>query len=224
MIGTGWIFTPDPGAKSYVADADYLHYGFWLMKTTDADGAITYDEVQTFAGSSILVSGDVTAVAGTAEYNGGATGVYVKNVYNPDRTIESATSGFFTANVNLMAYFGGPSISEDLEDSVTGTIDKFVLQHGEDNMWSVVLDGDIIPDAATASGTADGGGGDPGSFNATFHGPTPLTESMEDDAAFTVAPGLRGWRIQRQLQRRHCGRRLRGAQVVEQVSRAGFLR
>ena len=37
-IGEGWIFTPDAGATSDVADADYLHYGFWLKKTTDEDG------------------------------------------------------------------------------------------------------------------------------------------------------------------------------------------
>ena len=31
--------------------ADYLHYGFWLKRTTDADGMDTYNEVETFAGS-----------------------------------------------------------------------------------------------------------------------------------------------------------------------------
>ena len=31
-----------------MADADYLHYGFWLKKTTK-DGATTYNEVETFA-------------------------------------------------------------------------------------------------------------------------------------------------------------------------------
>ena len=35
-----------------VADADYLNYGFWLMRTTDEDGVLTYDEVSTFAGAS----------------------------------------------------------------------------------------------------------------------------------------------------------------------------
>ena len=47
-ITDGWIFTPDAGATSDVADADYLHYGFWLMRTTK-DGATTYNEVETFA-------------------------------------------------------------------------------------------------------------------------------------------------------------------------------
>ena len=44
----GWIFTPAEGATSDVADAEYLHYGFWLMRTTK-DGATTYNEVETFA-------------------------------------------------------------------------------------------------------------------------------------------------------------------------------
>ena len=32
---------------------DYLHYGVWLKKTTDEDGVVTYNEVETFAGSSL---------------------------------------------------------------------------------------------------------------------------------------------------------------------------
>ena len=46
---------------------------------------------------------------GSATYKGGSVGVYVKNVYNPDRTIASATSGHFTAAATLTAYFGGDS-------------------------------------------------------------------------------------------------------------------
>ena len=51
-VSDGWVFTPDAGATSDVADADYLHYGFWLKRTTDEDGVLTYNEVETFAGSS----------------------------------------------------------------------------------------------------------------------------------------------------------------------------
>ena len=39
---------PLTDATSDVPDADYLHYGFWLMRTTK-DGATTYNEVETFA-------------------------------------------------------------------------------------------------------------------------------------------------------------------------------
>ena len=66
-IGTGWIFTPNKGVTSDVPDADYLNYGFWLKKTTDEDGVLTYNEVETFAGSSLdnIVS-NVSAVGGSA--------------------------------------------------------------------------------------------------------------------------------------------------------------
>ena len=56
----GWVFTPDAGATSDVADSDYLHYGFWLMRTTDADGVLTYNEVETFAtATGIPATGNV---------------------------------------------------------------------------------------------------------------------------------------------------------------------
>ena len=51
-----WVFTPDEGATSDVADADYLHYGFWLRRTTDEDGVLTYNEVETFAGALLVVA------------------------------------------------------------------------------------------------------------------------------------------------------------------------
>lgn len=48
----GWVFVPDEGATSDQPDYDYLRYGFWLKRTTDSDGVLTYNEVETFAGSS----------------------------------------------------------------------------------------------------------------------------------------------------------------------------
>ncbi len=173
-----WVFTPAAGATSDVPDSDYLHYGFWLKKTTDADGAVTYNEVETFAGSSVAASGDVNAVLGSATYEGGAVGVYVKNVYNSDRTLDVATSGHFTADVSLMATFGQVPVSAtdttgtiapNLLNTVSGTIDNFMLSGDEENEWSVALQGAITPGDGTASGTAKGGVGD-GSFSATFHG------------------------------------------------------
>ena len=170
-------FTPDEDVTVKEDDADYMHYGFWLKRTTDEDGVLTYNEVETFAFSKVAESDRVEDVEGTAEYNGGATGVYVKNVYNTDRTIASATSGFFTAKVNLMAYFGDDDFKPSQVNTVTGTIDKFELEHGEDNMWSVVLDGAITPSDGTVTGTADGGGAE-GSFSATFHGDVMPVEEV----------------------------------------------
>ena len=50
MVEGTWRFTPGKGAKVDVADTDFLNYGFWLKKTTDEDGVLTYNEVETFAG------------------------------------------------------------------------------------------------------------------------------------------------------------------------------
>ena len=91
----GWIFTPATGATSDVADANYLQYGFWLERTTDEDGATTYNEVETFAeakghpetgdpdtGVSILPMSKVAAT-----YEGDSVGVYVKNVLDDQANI-----------------------------------------------------------------------------------------------------------------------------------------
>ncbi len=185
-MSDGWIFTPDTGATSNVPDADYLQYGFWLKKTTDAMDAVTYDEVETFADSAAPASGDVGSVTGSATYRGDTTGVYVMNVYNPNGTIDRATSGHFTADATLTATFGQVNdaagegtIAPNLLHTLRGTIDNFMLSGGEANMWSVALHGDITASSGTASGTARGGAeGDDGSFDATFHG--SVTDANSD--------------------------------------------
>ena len=65
-----WVFTPDTGATSMQEDYDYMHYGFWLQQTEDSDGAITYDEIQTFAGSSIAATDSVANITGRRELLG----------------------------------------------------------------------------------------------------------------------------------------------------------
>lgn len=185
-MSDGWIFTPGTGATSDVPDADYLHYGFWLKKTTDAMGAVTYDEVETFAASSVPASGNVGLVTGRATYRGGTTGVYVRNVYNRDGTIDRATSGHFAADASLTATFGQVNdaagegtIAPNQLYTLSGTIDSFRLSGGEANMWSAALHGDITAGSGEASGTAKGGvEGHDGSFSATFHG--PVTDANSD--------------------------------------------
>ena len=181
-MSEGWIFTPDDGATSDVPDGDYLHYGFWLQRTTDKDDVLTYDEVETFAGSSIDASGSVALVRGTATYTGGALGVYVHSISNPDGTEASATSGHFTADVALTATFaqtnatdtgGADQIPPNMLNSLSGTINNFMLSgHDEGPGWSVSMEqGEIETGDGTASGMTKGGGAD-GNYEATFHGPT----------------------------------------------------
>ena len=161
-MSTGWIFTPDPGATVDVYDADYLHYGFWLRKTTDDEGAVTYNEVETFAGSSMPVSGNLAEVKGRAIYEGGAAGVYIiRTRYDPNTgELVDANSGHFAADARLMATFG-QTVARDIAPNqlymLTGTIDNFVLSGGENNDWSVTLAGAIASGAGTALGMAGGG-------------------------------------------------------------------
>ena len=69
-LTSGWIFTPDEKAKVYVVDTEYASYGVWLKRTTDADGVLTYNMVDTFAmGTEATVA--VTEVDGTASYKAG---------------------------------------------------------------------------------------------------------------------------------------------------------
>ena len=183
-VGIGWVFTPDAGATSDQPDYDYLRYGFWLERTKDADGVVTsYEEVETFAISSVRPSGNVSAVEGSATYEGDSTGVYVRNVYDSLGEIDTATSGHFTADVVLEATFGQVGVGDDatiapnLLNTLTGTIDNFDLSGGEANSWAVNLQGDIIENDGTASGAATGGG-TPGTFSATFHGSVTADETV----------------------------------------------
>ena len=186
-VSEGWIFTPDPRATSDQPDYDYLHYGFWLKKTTDEDGVLTYNEVETFAGSSLAMpSGSVSDVEGSATYNGGATGVYVKDVHNSDGTLDTATAGHFTAAATLKVNFSGTSVAIDDQNTITGTINKFELSGGEENAWSAALKSDMFtPAAGTASGTANGGGAE-GAFTATFYGDTDVYDHDGDGADGTA--------------------------------------
>ena len=203
-MSDGWIFTPADGSTVNVPDSDFLHYGFWLKKTTDADGAVEYNEVETFAGSSIDAStgSELDSVRGSATYEGGAVGVYVHSVTNSDGTRASATSGHFSADVSLTAIFGqvhegdNPSdtsaqgtIAASMLNTVTGTIHSFELSGGEANAWSATVDAERAASGNTFSGTAKGGApNDNGSISGTFFGLTPETE-VTTDGDRREAPG-----------------------------------
>ena len=47
-----WIFIPADGRylRAWSRTTTTLRYGFWLQKTTDEDGVVTYNQVQTFRG------------------------------------------------------------------------------------------------------------------------------------------------------------------------------
>ena len=164
-----WVFVPDKGATSDQPDYDYLDYGFWLKRTTK-DGALTYNEVETFTRSSVDAVTDISAVVETATYDGDALGVYVHSVIDSDGSETSATSGHFTADASLTAYFGGGDVAANKQNTITGTINNFELSGGEANSWSVTLESSAASTDGTHSGTAKGGGTSDGSFSTIFYG------------------------------------------------------
>ncbi len=188
------LFTPASvadGGTIDVDDDDYLWYGVWLMKTAQDDGSDEYNQVETFADSSLLEA-NVAGVTGSASYKGGAAGVYVRNVYIASTTgeqkLDYANSGHFTAKVNLKVYFGQVdddvtnlgTIAPYLLNTVNGTIDGFTLSGGEDaSGWGVDVAGTVADNGI--SGTAKGGGGDDGSISGNFRG-----DDTDDDG--DIAP------------------------------------
>ena len=174
-VSTGWTFIPAEDATSDVPDSDFLSWGFWLQKTTDSDGVTEYNEVETFAMAEGM--DDTTGiVTGSASFSGGATGVYVHNVLSSGGgTVESRTAGHFTADASLMAYFGQPdepdnNIPPNKLNSVTGSINNFMLSGDEAQDWSVALKGTInTTDYDIEMGTANGGGQE-GDFEGQFYG------------------------------------------------------
>ena len=171
-MSAGWIFTPNAGATSDVPDAMYQHYGFWIKKTTDSDGVVTYNEVETFAGfTGVAATTDTSGAVGTAKYSGGALGVYTHKVLDPEGGSTAVSGGHFTADANLTANFGGDDVAVSKQNTVTGTIDNFMLAGGEANNWSVSLEGN---DSDT-NGSIVGTNTDGTVWSAQYHGTADAT-------------------------------------------------
>ena len=185
----GWVFIPDAGVTIDVQDSDYFYFGFWVKKTDD-EGATTYDAVQTFAGARGILqftSGELPNVRGTASYEGGAAGVYVKSVFTPDGKIDTATSGTFTADVSLAAFFGGDDVALNKQYSMEGSVSNFALSGGEQNDWSVNLKADYSSTDTYFTGAANGGGAE-APWHAAFYGPIVDTPATDDDSNAKLPP------------------------------------
>jgi hypothetical protein len=166
-----WEFTPAAGELVDDLDADYLTYGFWLTTTVKEGAIASYDTVQTFATSSLTptTNGELSAATGSATYKGDAAGVYVHKTMNDDGSLNVASSGRFTADVDLTAYFEATSLR--IANTMSGTISNFDLEHGEANKWEVDLAAGDIATGSSIDGTASGGvTGVTGDLDARFHG------------------------------------------------------
>ena len=207
-MSVGWIFTPDEDATTDQPDYEYLSYGFWLQKTTDEDGVLTYDEVETFAtahGLDETGGSDLGDVLGTATYNGGAVGVYVKNVLDLQANVVTASSGHFSADVELNATFGGGAVAANDQFTIGGEITGFELSGGEENDWAVSLDladfsgreagndpGESLPGSShtrTFSGDATGDStAADGSWNGAFWGSSAAVDHDDDTTTGMINP------------------------------------
>jgi hypothetical protein len=120
-----------------VDDTDYLQFGWW---TEMDDGDV---EFQTFfgggEGNDFAVT-NIDGLEGTATYKGPAAGRYAVKAFNANATIDSIRHGVFTAAATLTANFGGTSIAEDDQFSISGAINGFESENDDDlSAWRVEL-------------------------------------------------------------------------------------
>ena len=183
-------------------------------------------------------------VEGSATYEGGSVGVYVKDVLDDQANIVSSTSGHFSADVDLTATFGGDDVTANNKFTIGGKITGFVLQYGEANDWAVGLGLADFSDSRVEGGdpgkSAPGDNGSRMCSTVWLQGTArlPLVRGMESstvprrhfdhddveyDARYQSSAGRRGWRVQRQLLGRNRGRWVRRQhKEVDLVRQIGF--
>ena len=184
----GWTFTADSNAMvaGVLVDADYLDFGYWV--NTDDSGDDTVYMVNTFFRGEVL-SGDVTALEGSATYKGGATGLYTKRALTPGGDGDVTAAGRFTADAELKAYFGGGDVSANNEDTISGTIKNFMDgDNVVDAGWSVEL-----MQAETETGVFSGDATGGGSWSGTLYGEVEGdSDNVTDGMQSTLPSGVAG--------------------------------
>ena len=227
----GWDFTGDlkfepdeieltgddaTKVEGVIPDPDYLVFGYWLEATTK-DGKETYAfspyamGTMAYGGTNNVPSG--TAVGGKATYEGPATGMYVKKTLTTDGgTVTGGapfSTGQFTADAALTAYFSGTSVAAVNENTVHGTISNFMDGGTSINDgWELTLGksriditgewgldsagGNAATETEKTHGIAMGNDRHTGDWTVTFYGSAaagdnPATDIEETD--FTPQPG-----------------------------------
>ena len=212
-LGGTWTFTPDEleeDADAYMVagvtrDPDYLTFGYWVRTFYNEDGEMAY-AFSAFADGA-RDYGDVSSVEGTAEYSGSATGLYMIKDFASDGKKSPRTGGQFTADVMLMANFGGDDVARSLQNSISGTIDNFMDAYGNsiDDSWMVKLnrgdntDDDMDMNDAANIGTSDGaitgttmgmgsgGNGTAGTWSGMLHGADDTTTTAVNEPPNSVS-------------------------------------
>ena len=155
---------------SKLQNPDFLNFGvYWNTEINDG-GEVTTISVDPFAGGGVKYAG-TTAYPGTegivvsgegnltANYSGGAGGVYVRTITDANDDRMATGYGEFTADANFKAVFGTD------EDTLSGTITNFKTVSGTGanavGTWEVEFEDLDIENGAVT---------DEGSFHAQFYG------------------------------------------------------
>ena len=196
-LGPNWTFTPATlaaGAPAHmvaVADTDYLHFGYWLNTSENDDGETVY-EIAAITGGTVLSDlSIVRTLMGSAKYAGPATGLYVKKTPAEDgRSLVPTSSGQFTAQAALTAYFIGDDVTATNSNSIDGMITNFMNGDGYiDPTWSVTLkqakyDGATTLTDGRFTGVTEGDKGMEGTWGGKFFGDVTLGVPDEDPTVY----------------------------------------
>ena len=122
-------------------DGHYLLLGSWLTMPDDSGAASTEYDWAVFADgnpASRLTQAQVRALAGTVQYEGPATGLYLMSTYTGSgfsRPLTGSKVGSFTATARVTADFGTSSTIGSFGGSVTN-----FMENGESlGDWSVTM-------------------------------------------------------------------------------------
>ena len=177
-VGGTWHFTPDDDEHLVpVADADYMHFGYWMNESEDNNQPV-FRAAAIAGGTEESAIATIQSLEGRATYDGAATGLYVKRALTTDGEIESRTAGQFTADVMLRATFGGARVPAVDHYSIHGSITSFMDRDGAaiDSSWSVNLEPALFgsQQGATFVGDTEGDQGQMGAWNGRFFGPVAV--------------------------------------------------
>ena len=196
--------------EGVIPDADYLVFGYWLEATT-RNGQETY-QLSPYSTGSLGYGDTGNAVTGTvqgmAEYEGPATGRYLKKTLTTEGGAVTGgppfSTGQFTATANLKAYFGGTGVAARDANTISGTVSGFM--DGDTSIndgWTLKLNKSLISTSAawdladtgnadtqtlTSQGTTSGNDRHGGAWSATFHGST-MVPTSGDDTTNSMQPG-----------------------------------
>ena len=139
-LGTIWTFKPNAGARTDVADTDYVYFGWWLKKATGDWRLDTIAGHKGYgaAGADATPRTDLAgALTGSATYSGAAAGKFAIVGAGEGQ------AGHFVADAELKVDFDADNApdtpgNDELGVTISGMIDEF-MANGTSRDWTVAL-------------------------------------------------------------------------------------